>query len=329
MTYEDADLEPGLYEYAIFVTNEAGISRNVYRKIMVGEKCGVVFVLQDEGGNGWKGAAISVTAENGQRIAVIGMDEGSMDTIVVPLLTGNLNFIWNHGWYHTSEEYDTDYECSFSIFDGDNNMLFESGELEDGIFMTYNNNCEFGTLSCYPVENLLGEYQWHNSEEFGAYLTWNKPTITPYLHHFEVYRTIGEDHELIAEIEYDGSGSYSYFDNTYGMVPDEISYSVRSFYTNGYYQCESEFREVMVTITDVAENNSDLRVYPNPTTGLLNIESQSTMRLTVTNLFGQILFETEAEGNTTVDISRFGQGVYMIRIETANGIIVKKVTASR
>ena len=326
MSFEDNELEPGLYEYSIAVYNWAGISRTVYRSILVGQKCPVTFVLLDDGGDGWKGAAISVTAENGQRIAVIGMDEGAMDTIVVPLLSGNLNFIWNHGWYHTSEAYDTDYECSFFIFDGDNNMLYNSEELEDGVFMTYDNNCDFGTLSCYPVENLQGECQWHNVEEFGAYLTWNKPAITAYLHSFEVYRITGEDYELIAEVEFDGSDDYSYFDNTYGMVPDDTYYAVRSFYTNGYNQCESEFREVMVTITEVAENNADLRVYPNPTTGLLIIESQNTKHLTVTNLLGQILLETEADGNTTLDLSRFGQGVYLLRIDTANDTMVLKVS---
>lgn len=317
-SFEDGSLEPGLYEYSICVCNTSGISRMVYRTILVGEKCPVTFVLQDEGGDGWKGAAISVTDENGQRIAVIGMDEGSLDTIVVPLLKGNLNFIWNHGWYHLTEEYDTDDECSFFIFDVDNNMLYSSEELEDGIFMTYDNNCDYGTLSCYPVENLQGEYQWHNGEEFGAYLTWDKPTITPYLHHFEVYRTTGEDYELIAEVEYDGNSNYAYFDNTFGMVPENTHYSVRSFYTNGYYQCESEFREVIVTITDVVENNLDLRVYPNPTNGLLHIESQSTMRLTVTNLLGQKVLETEADGNTTLDLSHLGQGVYMLTIFSDN-----------
>ena len=319
-SFEDGGLEPGLYEYSICVSNSAGISRMVYRTILVGEKCPVIFVLQDEGGDGWKGAAISVTDENGQRIAVISMDEGYMDTIVVPLLTGNLNFIWNHGWYHLTEEYDTDDECSFFIFDVDNNLLYSSEELEDGVFITYNNNCEYGTLSCYPVENLQGEYQWHNGEEFGAYLTWNRPMITPYLHHFEVYRTTGayKDEELIAVIEYGGGGSYSYFDNTYDLVPEDTYYSVRSVYSNGYYQCESEFRDVMVTITDIAESVSDLRVYPNPTSGLLKIESSTAMHLSVSNILGQKLLEIDADGSTVIDLSRYDQGVYLLTIFSNN-----------
>lgn len=320
MSYEDNDLEPGLYEYSIFVTNTSGISRNVYRKVLVGEKCPVTFVLMDDGGDGWKGAAISVTTEDGQRIAVIGMDEGAIDTIVVPLLTGNLNFIWNHGWYHTNEQYDTDYECSFLVFDADNNLLYTSDELEDGIFLTYNNNCVYGALTCYPVQNLQGEYQWHNDEEYGAYLTWNKPSVTPYLHHFQVFRTTGayKEDELVAEINFDGNGSYSYFDNTYGLAPEDTYYSVRSVYTNGWEQCESEFRDVMINITDVEDHqNETLKVYPNPTNGAITIEGVGY--LTVMNTLGQIVKELELDGQITMELSR---GVFFVRI---NGITKKVV----
>ena len=331
MSYDDNDLEPGLYEYSIFVTNTSGISRNVYRSVLVGEKCPVTFVLFDDGGDGWKGAAISVTTEDGQRIAVIGMDEGAIDTIVVPLLTGNLNFIWNHGWYHTTEQYDTDYECSFFMLDVDNNLLYTSEELEDGIFLTYNNNCAFGTLSCYPVENLQGEYQWHNGEEYGAYLTWSKPSVTPYLRRFQVFRTMGayKDDELVAEIDFDGNGTYSYFDNTYGLVPEDTYYSVRCFYSNGWEQCESEFRDVMVTITDVAENAAEVRLYPNPTNGQLHIEGQGLMTVSAYDMLGQEVLRIEAEDQTTMDLSQYGSGIYMVRIETANQVVIKKVTLNK
>ena len=144
MEYVDNNLNPGLYRYSVIAENETGFSKRSYFSILVGEKCDITFVLYDEGGDGWKGAAISVTSEaaNGQRIAVINMEEGSEMTVTVPLLRGNIDFIWNHGWYHTTEEYDTDYECSFTVLDDEGNILFESDELEDGVFMTYDNNCE-------------------------------------------------------------------------------------------------------------------------------------------------------------------------------------------
>ena len=137
MDYEDNDLQPGLYEYAIFVTNAAGISRTTYRTILVGEKCNIVFQMHDAGGDGWKGAAISVADENGNRIAVVTMTEGSSLAVDLPLLSGNLNFIWNHGWYHAYEENDTDGECSFSLVNAEGETIYTSAELEDGVFFSY------------------------------------------------------------------------------------------------------------------------------------------------------------------------------------------------
>jgi hypothetical protein len=333
MEYVDNNLNPGLYKYSVIAENETGFSKRSYFSILVGEKCAITFALYDLGGDGWKGAAISVTSEaaDGQRIAVINMEEGSEKTVTVPLLRGNIDFIWNHGWYHTSEGYDTDDECSFMIYDGDNNQLYASDELEDGVFLTYNNNCDYGTVVCYPVENLQGENQWHNGEEFGAYITWNKPAITTYLNRFEVYRTTGgyKDDELIAEIDFNGSSSYSFFDNTYGIVSGDTYYAVRSIYTNGWEQCESEFVDVMVTITDVAENAAGIRLYPNPTNGQLHLEGQGTMTVSVYNMLGQEVMRQEGESQIVMDLNAFGSGVYMIRIKTNDGASIQKVTLNK
>ncbi len=329
MEYEDNGLEPGLYEYAIFVTNEAGISRTTYRKILVGEKCNVVFQLHDDGGDGWKGAAISVTSESGQRIAIITMTQGSDLVVDLPLLRGNLNFIWNHGWYHTQEQYDTDYECSFTILDYAGNELFTSADLEDGVFMTYENNCEEGPLTCYPVQNLQGEYQWHDDEEYGAYISWDRPDITANLHHFKVLRSTGayKDEVLVAEIPYDGNNSYEYFDNTYDLIQSEfVYYSVNCVYIRGEEQCESEWWDVGFWITDIEENSDEsINVYPNPTNGLLNIEGQGTMHITVSNLLGQKLQEVTAESSIVLDMNRFESGIYLIRIETEEGVTMQKI----
>ena len=330
MEYEDNGLEPGLYEYAIYVTNEAGISRTTYRKILVGEKCNVVFQLHDEGGNGWKGAAISVTSESGQRIAVITMTQGSDLVVDLPLLRGNLNFIWNHGWYHAYEEHDTDFECSFTILDYEGNELYTSADLEDGIFMTYENNCEEAPLTCYPVQNLQGEYQWHNGEEYGAYISWDRPDITANLHHFKVLRSTGayKDEVLVAEIPYDGNNSYEYFDNTYDLIQSEyVYYSVNCVYIRGEEQCESEWWDVGFWITDIEENtDKNIDVYPNPTNGMLNIEGQGTMHICLSNLLGQKLQEVTAEGSIVLDLSRFESGMYLVRIETENGVTIQKVS---
>ena len=225
MSYEDFDLEEGLYQYGIAVVNEYGFSRKEYATILYGDKCGITFDLTDDGGDGWKGACISVTTEDGQRIGKVTMEEGSAQTVVMPLLKGNLNFIWNHGWYHTSEQYDTDYECHFTIKNSEDEVLYTSGEHSDGVFMTYNNDCE---------------------------------------------------HTNVAEV--------------------------------------------------IASN---VHFYPNPTNGILNIQGNGEMTISVMNVLGQKILETTATNNTTIDLSDFESGIYMVRIETAISTKTEKVSVKR
>ncbi len=327
MEYDDTNLEPGLYEYAIYVTNAAGISQTTYRSILVGEKCNLVFQLHDDGGDGWKGAAISIADENYNRLAVITMTQGSTLLVDLPMLKGNLHFIWNHGWYHAYEEYDTDDECSFTILDYQGNTLFTSGELEDGIFMTYENNCEEAPLTCYPVSNLDGEYVWNSNEDYGIFLSWDTPAITANLDHFNIYRqvNVNKDNDLIAEVPFTGAASYEYLDVTGGQ--GEYEYNVTCVYIRGSEQCESESVGIgNLIVTDVNENATEsISLYPNPTDGLLNVSGNGTMRISVSNLLGQTLCETTAEGNVALDLSRYESGMYLLRIETDNSTSMRKI----
>lgn len=327
MEYEDNNLEPGLYEYAIFVTNEAGISRTEYQSILVGEKCDIVFQLHDNGGNGWKGAAISVTSESGQRIAIVTMTEGSEQTITLPLLKGNLNFIWNHGWYHAYEEHDTDGECSFSILDYAGNELFVSSDLEDGVFLTYNNNCEQGPLTCYPVQSPEVEYVW-TAGQFGVRLTWDKPVNTAYLESFYVIRNqVDGQWAPVGTIPFDGENHYEFFDVFNEQPTGDYTYYIRAnFWRDSTEEsCSADTDYFSVMVTDVEEKEEGIAIYPNPTSGLLNVNGNGTMHISITNLLGQKVMELNAEGDTSIDLSRFDSGFYLIRIETENGVSVQKI----
>lgn len=140
MTYTDIVDDDDLYNYSVYVNNYAGNSQPVYERILIGEKCDVTFDLFDEGGDGWKGGSISVFRD-GKRIAIVTLENGATETKTLPLLNGELTFVWNKCWY-TDEEYYTCDEISFSIKDKDGNELYQSeGEMQAGVFMTYDNNC--------------------------------------------------------------------------------------------------------------------------------------------------------------------------------------------
>jgi hypothetical protein len=69
---------------------------------------------------------------------------------------------------------------------------------------------------------------------------------------------------------------------------------------------------------------STISVYPNPTSGLLNItnQEQNILLISIYNLSGIKLFESE---HTTFDISHFPSGIYIVKIITEQGIIMKKI----
>lgn len=187
--------------------------------------------------------------------------------------------------------------------------------------------CSSLNLDCAAPESLAGSYTW-NEEEFGATLTWNS-TMTP--DHFVIYRSSSNgNYQELAQV----SGNVNtYFDNCTGNA-DEYFYQVTAVYANG---CESapalaaqnpEEDYVMVNITSINENDMNaLLIYPNPTKDVINIVSDGMKRITITTMIGQILYDQAVESdNAIVDMKRYENGVYIVRIVNKNGIIVKQVS---
>lgn len=69
----------------------------------------------------------------------------------------------------------------------------------------------------------------------------------------------------------------------------------------------------------IEENITNLfSIYPNPTNGIFNINSNSTItEIAVYNNLGQLLFTSEE--NNQVDISALSEGIYFVKIKDENG----------
>lgn len=80
-------------------------------------------------------------------------------------------------------------------------------------------------------------------------------------------------------------------------------------------------------------NESYVQVAPNPSHGVFNIiyslPSKTAVKLTVTDVMGKVVYkETIAYptvSSNSVDISEHATGIYHLRVETANGYLVKKL----
>lgn len=83
--------------------------------------------------------------------------------------------------------------------------------------------------------------------------------------------------------------------------------------------------------TAINENNClSVTIYPNPTNNHITIEATDLMHITISNLFGQILYECKASGNEfKYDFDQQREGIYLIHIRTANGVVTKCVTVTR
>ena len=72
-----------------------------------------------------------------------------------------------------------------------------------------------------------------------------------------------------------------------------------------------------ISNTELAQNS--IKVYPNPTTGLVNITSAETATAIVSDVVGRQVMETEVKaGNTQLNISSLKAGVYFINIKSAD-----------
>lgn len=69
-------------------------------------------------------------------------------------------------------------------------------------------------------------------------------------------------------------------------------------------------------------NGNEINVFPNPTTGMVNIDAEGLNRVEVLDMTGRTVLTSNA---TTVDMSNLSNGVYMFRVVTDNGTSLKKV----
>lgn len=295
---------------------------------MVGEKCDVIFQLNDAGGNGWRGASVSVV-ESGRRIAVVELENGGDETRVVPLLKGELSFYWNSGWFSAMD----DNEISFTIYDAVNNELFASPDsLVQGFLFSFDNICD-NALNCMSPIDFEGEYRW-NDDGFGAFLSWS--LSADYLTGFNIYRSNdNESYYLLATVSSTTTSDYEYFDET---DPDTYFYRICATYQMEDEYCESEpamtpdgENFVVVTVTSSVEKPLDnISMYPNPTDGELMIKNDNITSVEVYNLVGQMVGRIACKSDEVIlDMSAFENGVYFIRIMNGNSCFTKRVVLNR
>jgi hypothetical protein len=83
----------------------------------------------------------------------------------------------------------------------------------------------------------------------------------------------------------------------------------------------------IVGVEDVSTTNTELSVYPNPASDRLHVvSSEPFSRYILSNMLGQEVMNTEVHQNEVdITVSHLNKGLYLLKIETEKGSVVKKV----
>ncbi|NQU31990.1 MAG: T9SS type A sorting domain-containing protein, partial [Bacteroidetes bacterium] len=73
------------------------------------------------------------------------------------------------------------------------------------------------------------------------------------------------------------------------------------------------------------------KVYPNPAQNMVTVSSSVSMtQLTVTNYVGQVVYTSKVNATSVeLNTSSYQAGVYLVKIDTDNGVVTKRVIISR
>ncbi|MBV6655462.1 MAG: T9SS type A sorting domain-containing protein, partial [Mameliella sp.] len=85
--------------------------------------------------------------------------------------------------------------------------------------------------------------------------------------------------------------------------------------------------EVIMTTSTVEVNEMAISVYPNPTAGIVNIDFPDVeqSQITVSDIVGRTIFQTDHLTDKQIDLSGFKSGVYVIRIQTEEGYLTRRI----
>ena len=131
-----------------------------------------------------------------------------------------------------------------------------------------------------------------------------------------------------------GTPPYTYLWNT-GETTSTITPTTSGTYwclvtdINGCISDTANYTVSINSLIDIIENT--LNIYPNPTTGLLNIKfyNDATSEVKITNVLGEIIFNTmifeRGEINKQFDLSDFANGIYILELNNIYGIINRKI----
>lgn len=69
---------------------------------------------------------------------------------------------------------------------------------------------------------------------------------------------------------------------------------------------------------------SEVSIYPNPATSVLNVSAAGYNQVEIINMLGQVVYSNSISNNAQINVSNLNDGVYFVRLSGANGTTTQK-----
>lgn len=163
------------------------------------------------------------------------------------------------------------------------------------------------------------------------------------LQQYNLYRSFDNtDYEQVATIPaIESQLYYEYRDNLADDNHENVYYRLTAFYlADDGETCESDFAAtlnnpdqnyVAIDLTATDEYQSlEFKLYPNPTSGQITIALEGMQKVVIYNALGQTLLTKEASSDVLqLDLSRFENGLYWIKVMAQGVIVTRRFILSR
>ena len=78
------------------------------------------------------------------------------------------------------------------------------------------------------------------------------------------------------------------------------------------------------TMVENTNENIDCNIYPNPTSGVLRIETPDLRAVEIIDIQGKVVFRTEVNPDH-LNLSGLTKGLYFLKVQKKEGVIVEKI----
>jgi hypothetical protein len=106
----------------------------------------------------------------------------------------------------------------------------------------------------------------------------------------------------------------------FGNKQDQIHTSILVVSNDNDVVFDIVIDEELVSVTELS---AEIKLYPNPTTGLFTVEGANMSKVEVFNLVGQKVHEAEGQ-SVNIDAAGWNKGIYLVNIVERNGAVVTK-----